>query len=125
MNAAAYVGAHYELRGCWELLRRVYRAELQIDLPSYASAAPTMDRERLSELIRAERAAWISIAPGDERPTDAILFRVLGRESHIGIVVEKGRFLHARPGTQACIESYRAPQWSRRVEGFYRHGAAP
>lgn len=122
MNFSRYVGVEYELRGCWELVRQVYLNELQIELPTYAEHATEMDRARLGELISAERMAWLRVE--DERPGDAILFRIWGQLSHVGIVAGAGRFLHARPGTQACIESYRHATWSRRVEGFYRHRAA-
>lgn len=121
MNFAQYVGVEYELRGCWELLRRVYAEQMRIELPSYAENAPDMDRSRLAALIESERTAWLAIPCGVERPGDAVLFRVMGHDSHIGIVIGDGRMLHARPGANACIESYRGPQWGRRVQGFYRH----
>ena len=124
MNFAQYVGVEYELRGCWELLRRVYLEQLRIELPTYAEKAPDMDRAKLGELIRAERTAWLAIPAGEERATDAVLFRVMGHDSHIGIVIGAGRMLHAKPGTNACVESYRGPKWAQRIEGFYRHRAA-
>lgn len=122
MNFSPYVGITYELRGCWELVRLFYLNELQIVLPTYAEQAPDMERARLGALIEAERGAWIEVDV--ERPGDAVLFRVMGELSHVGIVVGDGRFLHARPGVNSCIESYRLPTWSRRVEGFYRHRGA-
>jgi cell wall-associated NlpC family hydrolase len=121
VNFAHYVGTEYELRGCWELLRRVYLEQMAIELPSYAENAPDMDRSRLAALISAERTAWQAIPAGAEQPGDAALFRVMGHDSHIGVVVGAGRMLHARPGTNAVIESYRGPQWARRLQGFYRH----
>lgn len=121
MNWSQYVGVQYEMRGCWELLRRVYLEQLGIELPTYAEQAPDMDRARLGALIATERTAWQAIPPGEEHATDAVLFRVMGESSHIGIVIGAGRFLHAKPGTNACIESYRGPLWARRIEGFYRH----
>lgn len=124
MNIARYVGQQYELRGCWELLRRVYLQELGIELPTYAEQAPDMDRVKLGALIEDERTAWLEIPKGQERATDAVLFNVMGHASHIGVVIGGGRFLHARPGANACIESYLGPLWGRRVHGFYRHRSA-
>jgi cell wall-associated NlpC family hydrolase len=121
VNFAQYVGAEYELRGCWELLRRVYAEQLGVELPSYAERAEDMDRAKLSALIESERTAWLAIPAGAEQAGDAALFRVMGHDSHIGVVVGAGWMLHARPGTNAVIESYRGPQWARRLQHFYRH----
>ena len=128
MDLSAYVGLPYQDRGCWELLRRVYREQLGIDVPDYAEAYGRLEarqRAQLAALIAAERRPWLAVQEGQERAGDAVLMRITGHPSHIGVVAEPGRFLHVFQGATACIESYRSPRWRPRLEGFYRHRAAP
>ena len=127
MNLNGYVGMPYRDRGCWELVRLVYREQLGIDLPSYAdeyAAVPEEDRAELGRLITEHRTDWYAIPPGDERPGDAILFKMLGEPSHIGVIVEPGLFLHVRAGHLSCVENYLGAKWRPRVEGVYRHANA-
>ncbi len=67
-----------------------------------------------------ESQEWTKIEPGKEHRGDVVLFRMAGAESHLGVVIEQGRFLHARAATDSCVESYRSPLWARRVAGFWR-----
>lgn len=121
LDLSAFVGLPYETpNGCWQLVRRVYAACLGLELPAYTTAAEGLSREALATLIDSQRAAWRLVE--DEQPGDVVLFRVLGAACHVGIVQAPGRFLHVlHPGHTARIESYTAPTWRPRVEGFYRH----
>lgn len=123
MMFAQYVGASWEARGCWQLLRRVYAEQLGLELPSYAEEYG--DGSGAAALILAESVAWHAVPPGGERPGDAALFSMAGDPAHVGVVVGAGRFLHIREGQTATIESYRGPIWSRRLVGFFRHAEAP
>lgn len=128
MRFDQYVGEPYTPRGCWELLRRVYAEQLGIVLPTYdAELPPRAERPEFARLILAESVAWQTVEPGAERVGDGVLFEICGQPSHVGIVTtpKRGRFLHAAPGSQSCIECYRSPKWARRLVGFYRHAAAP
>ncbi len=125
MNLNAYVGQPYQDRGCWELVRLVYREQLGIGLPGYEDEYAQIsdeDRAELGRLIHENRTDWYAIAPGDEQAGDVILFRVLGEPVHIGVIAEPGMFLHVYARHTACTESYRNPKWRPRVEGIYRYG---
>lgn len=124
MNLSVYVGQPYQDRGCWELVRQVYREQLGISLPGYEAeyaAISDEDRAELGRLIEDNRSDWYAIPPGDEQAGDVILFRLLGEPVHIGVIAEPGLFLHVYAGQTACIETYRLPKWRQRVEGVYRH----
>ena len=49
-----------------------------------------------------------------------VLFNIAGAPCHIGVVLERWRFLHAMRGRNSCVEDLDAIQWARRIEGFYR-----
>lgn len=131
MILAHYVGIPFALHGrdrtgldCWGLVCLVYREAFGITLPSfgdqYGRELDAAERAHVAAIVRGEAGTWHPIAPGTERAGDVIVFRMLGAESHLGVVVNGGHFLHARPGTDSCIESYRSPTWARRVAGFWR-----
>lgn len=124
MNFDKYIGLPYVDRGCWELVRLVYREMLSINLPDYAAEYAKISedaREELRDLIVNNRSAWASVSAGNERSGDAVLFRMLGQPSHIGVVTASGFFLHVRAGQLSCVEPYRSPKWLPRLDGFYRH----
>jgi cell wall-associated NlpC family hydrolase len=132
MSLSRFVGIPFLLKGtdrtgidCWNLHRLYMLEEHGVELPSfsdrYARTLDATERAHLAALIRGEASAWHEVPAGQERTGDVVLFRILGEESHIGTVVPGGRFLHARPGTDSCVENYRAPMWAPRVAGFWRH----
>jgi cell wall-associated NlpC family hydrolase len=113
---ADYIGATCaDERGCWELVRAIYATECQVFLPSYATEAG-----QLTDVIAQHKVDWLPVTAGDEQRLDAVLFRIAGEAMHIGVVVEPGSFIHVRKGRTAMVESYRAPGWRHRLEGFYR-----
>lgn len=126
---ANYVGIPYQLHGttregidCWGLPRLWYLEQYGIELPSfgdrYGRELDAAERAHIAEIIKGESCKWRQVRQADRG--DLILFRVMADESHIGLVVEPGRFLHARQGVDSCVERYDSPAWARRVVGFYR-----
>lgn len=128
---SGYVGIPYQLHGttregldCWGLLRLWYRDQYGIELPSfgdrYSRELDAVERAHIAEVVRGEAVKWQAIRQGQEQRGDLVLFRVLGADAHLGIVVDVGCFLHARPGTDSCVERYDSPAWARRLAGIYR-----
>lgn len=126
-----YVGIPYLLHGttregidCWGLPRLWYLEQYGIELPSfgdrYGRELDAVERAHIAEVVRGESSKWQTIRQGHEQRGDLVLFRVAGEEAHLGVVVDAGRFLHARLGTDSCVERYDSPVWARRVAGFYR-----
>lgn len=50
-----------------------------------------------------------------------VLFRMDRREgTHVGVMVDGERFLHALEKTGVCVEKVNSAMWKRRVIGFYK-----
>ncbi|QEW21231.1 NlpC/P60 family protein [Marinibacterium anthonyi] len=120
-----YIGLPDEACHCWGLVRRVYGAELGIDLPAYAGTVVSAgERAEVDALMRGEEASglWCDAA-GPVRPFDVLVFRRGGYLSHVGLAVDPHRMLHMQG--QARIEPFTAGRWAARLRGVYRHLQTP
>lgn len=126
MNFEKYIGIPYADKGrdvtgidCWGLVRLVYKDELNIDLPSFVAEYTSEDDERIEELFAQYKEGWESV----DKPNvgDVVVFRMLGYESHIGVVVNDKQFLHVRENQDSVIESLDNPKWVKRIVGFFKY----
>ncbi|MBW5802054.1 C40 family peptidase [Halomonas elongata] len=123
IDVTEYIGLPFEPGGrgprydCYGLLRRVYAERLGIALPEHAGYSATLT-PATAAMIRAGLVDWQPVS--EPEPWDAVLLLVDGRPNHIGLVLGDGWMLHTTRHKDACIESYRAPQWRDRIEGFYK-----
>ena len=105
---------------CWGLVRLVYSDHYGIQLPSFAEAYSTVnDTERTGELIARHKEQWQQLSEPEEG--SVILFRILGVETHVGIYIGAGKFLHIRPGANSVIESIDSVSWKHRIVGYFKY----
>jgi len=121
-----YVGIPYKEKGrdlngvdCWGLVRLVYDEQFNIKLPSFTTEYHQEDTLRIQELFSQYKEGWVQVDEPSEGT--AVLFRVFGMESHIGIAISSTHFLHAREGYESAIESFNSPQWRNRILGYYKY----
>lgn len=126
MQLEKYIGLKYKEKGrdfdgvdCWGLVRLFYKNELKIDLPSFSSEYTQTDVQRIEELIAQYKEGWESTEQPEE--DSIVLFRVLGSESHVGIVVNKEQFLHVRENQDSAIENFDSPFWKKRIVGYFKY----
>lgn len=127
MTFSDYVGIPYRAHGtdrggvyCYGLLQLVYAEMLGIDLPSRDHIADYGVVR--GEAIRDDIEAGIWREVDEPKPFDAVLYRMLGNDFHIGIATSRRHVLHAnRP--QVVIIPFSDPKWTRRLTGIYRHEA--
>lgn len=126
MQLEKYIGLKYKEKGrdfdgldCWGLVRLVYKNEFKIDLPSFSSEYTQTDVSRIEELIAQYKEGWESIEQPEEG--SIVLFRVLGSESHVGIVVNSEQFLHVRENQDSAIENFSSPFWKKRIVGYFKY----
>lgn len=122
-----YVGIPYKSNGrnlegvdCWGLARYVYNKEFNISLPSFSFSYDGGDRERIQELIAQYREGWEEITES-YKSGDLVIFRMLGYESHVGIITEYPYFLHAKEKADSSIERLDGAHWKNRVVGVFRY----
>ena len=67
----------------------------------------------------------IAVRRGQLAPGDLVFFNTSGRPySHVGIYVNRGRFVHApKPGAAVRVEKMSSTYWSRRYNGARRIAA--
>ncbi len=107
---------------CWGLGIIIYQDKLGIELPTLTGYSDTKDRVRISDIIKTESNTWDFIKPGDEKPFDMAVFKMLGQPMHVGVVVEPGLMIHCEKGSGVYLTYYyKENQWDRRLEGFFRH----
>lgn len=113
---------------CAGLVKLVYRErfgiELPSDHPSWNARTPTAEIVRI---IAEEQRKYIEIRRGAEACPDIVLLRIEGAEMHFGIVVARGKMIHAEAGADSSMARYTSPEWRNRVVGFFRYddGATP
>ncbi len=121
LAAIALVGVPYRLGGndmlngfdCSGFTRHLFQTHLGVTLPR-------LSREQ------AEAEGFIDVAPSALQPGDLVFFNTLNRRnSHVGIYVGQGRFIHApRTGALVRLEPIGVRYWAARYDGARRWAAA-
>ena len=126
MDINKYIGLPFKANGrdetgldCWGLVRLFYKNELDISLPSFEASYDLADDLRIAELMAQYKEGWTK--QDSPEPGSAILFRILGNVTHIGIYVDNNKFLHIRENSDSVLESLDNFKWSKRIEGFYKY----
>lgn len=108
------IGISYQDLNCWGLVKKFYQDILNIELSHSYDAMPS--REETRDLIFSNRGNFSKVTTPEFG--DIIIFRIKGIESHLGVFLEAGKFLHSIKETGSCVE--RISKWENLIEGFYR-----
>lgn len=80
---------------------------------------PTDLHQRQSDIMIAAAAEWLRLdAP---EVGCAVVLRIGPWMSHIGMVLEGGKFIHASKGSGITVARLDDVQWVKRIAGFYRY----
>lgn len=113
---SSLVGVPYEKSNCWETARDFYALVFGIELKHYCDQAPE-SRTDIQNLIFSNIGDFVEVK--EMQFGDLLLIRLRGIESHIGIFVGGGKFLHSAKGTGSAID--RLEKWKHLIVGIYRH----
>ena len=106
---------------CWGLVRLVYAERFGVLLPSLQDRyRDAQDGPCIADLCRTQMPDWRLLEAPRARVGDVALFRVAGEPWHVGVLVARGRMLHAQRGTRSCIERIDTTGWGPRLEGLFR-----
>jgi len=116
-------GRDYEGWDCYAVLYLGYKDVLGIELPSFIDDYVNAGNDKASrrvihDIILAQKHFWIKV----EKPQafDVALFRIGNTETHLGLMIDKNRFLHCEKKINTVIERIDSMIWKNRIEGIYR-----
>ena len=123
-DLSLFVGIPYRIgaRGpdavdCAGLVIKFYEEALGIVLPPILYGAE-ITRDGMASLARdtMQSASWQHV--DEAQFGDLLVFRMLGRPTHVGVYVGNGDFLHSIEGKDSCIE--KLSSWQSRLAGVLR-----
>ena len=102
---------------CWGMVVCLFRECYGRDLPAYDGAWWEDDgaQDKMDDVAASCREVPLSEAG----PGDIVVFRPL----HAGVVIGRGRFVHAALGRGTAVERLSAPVWRDRILSVHRHEA--
>lgn len=116
-------GRDYEGWDCYAPVRCCFKDVLGIELPSFIDDYVNAGNDKASrrvihDIILSQKLYWIKV----EKPQafDVILFRLGNTETHLGLMVDKNRFIHCEKKINTIIERIDSAIWRNRIEGIYR-----
>jgi hypothetical protein len=110
-------GPHYY--NCWNLCREVCRRAGYF-LPKYSEYISGIDER--NNVIEGVRGDFIQLDKPE--PFCVVTFNLRpDKITHMGIILDKYRFIHMRKRAGVAIERLDTRKWSTRIEGYYRYAA--
>jgi len=108
---------------CWGLVFHFHREQLGIDLPALLEGyESTRDLHAIAALAQEQKRHWTQVEEAAALAGDVVEFRFAGEESHVGLVVAPGMFLHVLRTEGVVLDRWRSTHWSARFLGVFRHG---
>lgn len=119
-------GRSFDGCDCGGLVWLIYKEELGINLPDWRSMYSHTTIEYSNELEETVSTVLgrngIPINFSDKKPFDVVSFKIRGADIHVGLVVDKDRFMHIWRGyTTVSIEKFSSLMWRNSITGCYRH----
>jgi cell wall-associated NlpC family hydrolase len=116
-------GRDYSGWDCWGPSRCAYKDILGVELPSfiddYVNAGDTKASRRIiHDIILSQKHNWETV--DKPQALDVVLFRFGDTETHLGLMVDKNRFIHCEKIINTVIERIDSAKWKKRIEGIYR-----
>lgn len=116
-------GRDYSGWDCWGPARCSYKDILGVELPNfidnYVNAGDTKASRRIiHDIIVSQKLNWDKV--DKPKPLDIVLFRFGDTETHLGLVIDKDRFIHCEKKINTVIERLSSAKWEKRIEGIYR-----
>jgi len=106
---------------CWNLCREVFRRAGKV-LPRYSEYIS--DIAERNNLIQAIKNSDDFMNIENPEPLAIVAFRLRPNTiTHMGVLIDKHRFIHIRKKAGVAIERLDIGIWSKKIEGFYRYAA--
>ena len=125
--ADPYVGLPYRDKGrafdgvdCYGLVRLIYLARFNINLPSYDDAYLTSEHgECAIDEHGLNNDSWIRITTPIAGAVVVLL--IGGKPNHVGVMLDETKMIHSLKGHDSAIEDVTRIKWRSRIKGFFIH----
>jgi len=104
---------------CWGLVMQIYK-DKGITLKDYAYESPE-DVKNNESIYKDQYLIGDWRKESEPSEGDIIVFNIAGYPSHVGVIIDKYRFIHAHKSCGVAIEKINSVRWRNRVHGFYSH----
>ena len=117
MNLSKYIGREYGTYNCFDLAKEFYSDFFSLELKNYFEGPVVPNRKEIECLVISNKGDFERVP----RPVfgDIVVINLFGYSSHIGVCVDRRKFLHSTRTAGSCLDSL--PRYSKMIEGFYRH----
>jgi len=106
---------------CYGLVIEVMR-RFGIYLPDYNLLCSGHDPKDIEAAVEAASAEWEKIDGPEIGSLVTIAYPFPGSVSHVGVVIDMDRFIHARQATGGVsIDRLSSAAWNKRIRGYYRY----
>ena len=123
MDIVKYIGIPYDIKNnnCYTLVRDFARNELGLMVPDYMFNVDNYHDEAEDILNQTRHCLGKGWEVTDKLELGTVVtFRVLGRESHIGICINDREFLHNFKGRNSGIDNLKSGEWCTRLKGRFK-----
>lgn len=128
LNKALYVkfqekGRDYSGWDCWGVPCLGYRDILGVNLPSFVEeyVNPGDDkssRRAINDIVLSQKHNWEEVIT--PKALDIVVFRFGDTRTHVGLMIDKDKFIHCERKVNTIIERIDSAKWKDRIEGIYR-----
>lgn len=110
------IGLTYSSYDCWELVKLFYLKMFAISLFDYEYKNPDA-RKEISYLIDIKKQDFKEVS--NPKFGDILVIRVHGLPCHLGVYINKNKFLHTTEGTGSVLDDLH--KWRHKIVGKYRY----
>jgi len=114
VDLSNYIGVPYRKMNCYDLVKEFYIREMGIEFDYSYGLPDLLDRQML---IKAAKGDFVKV----DKPYqvgDIVVIKLNGFEAHIGVMVDRRRFLHTMEKTDSIIDSL--AKWDKLCTGVFR-----
>lgn len=111
-------GRSFEGADCWGLVYLYYQV-MDIEIPAYDYYAVGINTLETLRKIKAEKAAHWDQVENPAHP-DVVFMRHGELQSHVGIYLGAGDFLHIETGRDVAVHNVKDFEWKHKVLGYFR-----
>ena len=125
-----YVGIPFDMEGdtldgcnCWTLIRLIYKARRNIELPTFNEYFPRINKGSAKKLMRAvnleKNNHWEPVAI--PKLYDVVFMRTLDNPVHVAMMIDEANALNMLMGPASVVDRIDSAVFNNRILGIYAY----